>query len=278
MQTNFVEELEPRYEGQIMESGASSHTIARATKEAIRFGLLVVNLPSDEEYTCRIIPAGAAADADSIMTAAVFIAGAAPVVLLAAVFDGVIGDGEISPARNLTIAFANDADWNATTIVVEGLDENGLEISEDFLVPDNGNATVTGLRKFSRVLRVTIPAQAAAATATMGTGVDYSAMQGVLGVAARDEKLELGAGYAAEVMATIVTKGMVAVHTETACEIGDEVYVRIVTGGAEVRGQFRADIDGTIDAPDAIRVPGMRFARRRTTAGLVWAELNLGGL
>jgi hypothetical protein len=135
-----------------------------------------------------------AVDVDAIKTDGVSTAGIQ--TLAPAAFNGVIGDDVISPPRNLTFTFNAHADWDATNIVVTGLDENGRTITETFAVPNGGGATVTGTRLFSQVLAVSIPAQAGVGgTYTIGVGVlfsnedlDFTASNGVtyLGIAADD--------------------------------------------------------------------------------------------
>lgn len=114
-----------------------------------------------------------AADVDAIMTNGASTAGVQS--LDAADFDGVIGEDEISPPRNLTFTFDTHADWNPTTIVVTGIDANGRTITESFAVPDGGNATVTGTRVFAQVTGISVPAQGGiGGTFTVGVGVLFA--------------------------------------------------------------------------------------------------------
>jgi len=91
-----------------------------------------------------------AADVDGIATAAVVISAATAQTIAAASFDGVVGAGEMFPPRNVTLTLSNSADWDATTAVVTGTDEDGRVIQESLLIPNGGNATVTGLRHFCK--------------------------------------------------------------------------------------------------------------------------------
>lgn len=89
----------------------------------------------------------------------------------AADFDGVVGAGEISPPRNLTLTLNAHADWDATSIVVTGLDANGRVQTESFLVPNGGDTALVGTKVFSRVTGVAIPAQTGpGGTLLMGVG------------------------------------------------------------------------------------------------------------
>jgi hypothetical protein len=132
--------------------------------------------PSEAEIIAAFV-ALMAADVDAIITTGV--SAAAPQTYapngLDGDLDGVIGDDAFAPARNLTFTLSAHADWNATTIVVTGLDQNGRTITESFIVPDGGGVTLTGTRVFSQVLSVSVPAQGAGGgTFTMGVGVLFA--------------------------------------------------------------------------------------------------------
>jgi len=100
-----------------------------------------------------------AADVDGIATAAVVISAATAQTIAAASFDGVVGAGEMFPPRNVTLTLSNSADWDATTAVITGTDQDGAVISENFLIPNGGGATVDGALYFASVTSVLIPAQ-----------------------------------------------------------------------------------------------------------------------
>lgn len=71
------------------------------------------------------------------------------------VFDG--------PARALALVLSSHANWDATTAVVTGIDENDDVITENFSIPNNGNATVDGVKFFKQVTSIAIPAQSGTA-------------------------------------------------------------------------------------------------------------------
>lgn len=90
-------------------------------------------------------------------------------------FDGVIDETNIDPPRRVSITLSNHADWNATTAIVHGTDENGVAISESLSIPDGGNQTVTGTKVFASVTSLYIPAQAAGGgTFTLGVAASYA--------------------------------------------------------------------------------------------------------
>jgi len=72
---------------------------------------------------------------------------------------GVIGDDEMTPSRALTLTLSNHANWDATTAVVTGTNDAGDTITENFSIPDGGNAVLNGSKLFASVTQIVIPAQ-----------------------------------------------------------------------------------------------------------------------
>lgn len=141
------------------------------------YGGVVFSVTADASPTIAEIVAAlvalTAADPDSIIAS-----GAASAVtaqtLDAADFNGVIGDDEIAPPRNLTITLNSHADWDVSTIVVTGKAPSGRTITENFAVPNGGAVTLTGTKVFKSVTTVLIPAQTGTnGTLTMGTGIVF---------------------------------------------------------------------------------------------------------
>ena len=96
--------------------------------------------------------------------------------LTGSTLDGVVGDDPMNPARVLTMTFNSHADWDATTAVVTGLGPSGEAQTENFSIPNGGNATVAGTKRFSRVTQIVIPAQSGTSgTFTVGTRVPMTA-------------------------------------------------------------------------------------------------------
>lgn len=112
----------------------------------------------------------AAADADAFMTAANLVSAATAQTFLVASFNGAGHTaGALPYARNITFVFDAHTDWDATTVVVTGLDILGHAISEDFACASS--ASLTGVKAFKSVTSVAVPAQTGAGgTATMGFG------------------------------------------------------------------------------------------------------------
>lgn len=89
-------------------------------------------------------------------------------------FDGAgTDDFTLDPPRNVTLKLDSDSDWDATTAVVTGTDINGAAQTENISIPNNGNSTVQGVKAFSTVTQVVIPAQTGTGgTCELGFGPD----------------------------------------------------------------------------------------------------------
>jgi hypothetical protein len=131
---------------------------------------LAGGLTAVDNTTHVTVTANVALDDDAIATAAVFIGGAAPVEILGAAFDGVVNDLEIFPPKVIRVVFNADADWDATTLLVTGFDEDGLPQTENIAIPNAGGATVVGTKLWSQITKLNIPAQTAACAGTVGLG------------------------------------------------------------------------------------------------------------
>jgi hypothetical protein len=156
--------------------------------------------------------------------------------------NGVIGQARTTPARRVTFVANSHSDWDATRIRIEGLDVSGNPITEDLLMPNAGNTTLTTVMFFSQVTAVRVPAQ----TGTNGSyTVGISADEGVYssadcGIVLRPSTTE---PLTADSIATAIDcdwmkKGKCWVIVEAAVIAGDKVFVRTLLSGADLRGQF----------------------------------------
>jgi hypothetical protein len=75
------------------------------------------------------------------------------------------------------------------------------------------------------------------------------------GIALRDPIKATGAGYAAGDAVAVLIEGMCWVPVENAVTQFGAAYVRHTAAGAEVKGSFRSDADGT----DADPAPGAKY-------------------
>lgn len=86
-----------------------------------------------------------------------------------ALLDGVIGVAAMVPGRYLELVLSSHADWDATTAVLSGYDNNGTAITENIAIPNGGATTVNSTKRYARVTSLVIPAQSGAGgTFTLG--------------------------------------------------------------------------------------------------------------
>lgn len=271
VQTSYPTQWPVGYPGMIAESGFPDDIKSCIAAVAVLAGVVVVT--GTTEQSCRPPAAtdAAAADVDAILaTGGASTAGVQ--TLTGASLNGVIGTGTMFPPRNITFTFNSHADWDATTAVVTGKDADGATITEDFAIPNGGNATVTGTKLFASVSQIVIPAQTGTnGTFTVGTGSLLGSVNNrVIGVTVRDQ-LTLPGGFVAKDVVPVMRKGRIWVTSETATNPEDPVYVRFVATGAEVLGAVRA----TPDANDTVLLRGARFKSKITAGGLSVLDLNL---
>jgi hypothetical protein len=208
------------------------------------------------------------ADADGIVTSIATATTATSITTTG--LNGAVGQGEMVPARNITITATSNANFDLTTWIVRGLDENGLPQEEIFVMPDAGNTTLTGKKFFSFVTEVYVPAQGGTGGAyTVGFGSKLGPLDKHLaGVALYDATKPPGA-YAEDDSVSVLEEGAIYVQSETAVDPTAPVYVRLVTSGDEVRGHFRA----TVDANDLAQIVRARWIEKTTGAGVAGLRL-----
>lgn len=265
VQTTVITQAQLAVAGQI--DSPAPHIITRMPAAALTVGLVACFASAADTVRHLERPAS---DADAFI--ATIASSASPQTISGAGLDGAVGDDIMRHARNVTLTLSNHADWDATTAIVYGLDENGAPCSESLSIPNGGNATVSGLVLFSAVTSLVIPAQSGTGgTATLGFGDVLGPLDGsVAGVVPFDVS-RTGLTYATTEAAPLVRKGRVWMSSETSALQGRDVYVRMVAGGGESLGAVRA----TPDSNDCAILRGARFASSTAAAGLVLVELNL---
>lgn len=238
-------------------------------ESAIAAGLAVVH--GSTTRTEGAPPSAPVADVDAIVATGGASAATAQTVQTTAL-NGVVGQGLISPPKNITLTLSSSSDWDATTAVLLGEDEDGRVIEEDFVIPNNGNATVTGNKIFSKVTSLTIPAQTGTGgTFTLGTGAKLGAIDSIMhGVSVYDASREPGV-YAADYPMPVIRQGVVYVDSETAVNPSLPVLVRFVAGGNEALGAFRA----TADSNDLGRLRNARWLDITSGQGIARLALEL---
>ena len=80
-----------------------------------------------------------------------------------------VGNRDMGMARSLSIVISSHANWDATTMIVTGLDAQGNTITENFSIPDTGNTTLVSDKFFQVVTRIQVPVQSGTSgTMTVG--------------------------------------------------------------------------------------------------------------
>lgn len=70
-----------------------------------------------------------------------------------------IGNRRMPVARALALLLTSSADFDLTSMIIDGEDANGDPISETLAIPDGGSTTVNGAKFFSRIRRIRVDAQ-----------------------------------------------------------------------------------------------------------------------
>jgi hypothetical protein len=266
VQTSYPTTRTLGYAGALADSGPNDvKSIVAAV--AIISGLLVIKGATPAKGYLPTTPD--VADVDAIIATGASTAGVQNIS--GASLDGVVGQGEMIPSRNLTLVLSSHANWDATVATVTGVDSDGNVITEDFVIPDAGNVTVTGSKHFAKVTNLRIPVQGGTSgTFTLGTGsslgpITSRTIHGVALYEATREPEAFPVGYPVP----CVRRGRVYVVSETSYSDNDPVYVRFIATGDEVAGQFRS----TPDSNDCALVQGARFWRTGS-AGVAVIDLN----
>jgi hypothetical protein len=125
-------------------------------------------------FAAAIVTAAGDEDADAIITSRA--SSGSIQTITGTGLNGAVGQAAMDPPRSLEFVFSSHANWDATTAVVTGTDSAGNTVSENFTIPDAGNATVTGTQLFRTVTQVVIPAQSGTSgTFTLGKRARLSA-------------------------------------------------------------------------------------------------------
>jgi hypothetical protein len=257
------------FAGQIALPAEGFRVVSRLALGAIIAGApLLRDVDNGSESGVQSLLEVAAADADGIVTSIATAATATSITTTG--LNGAVGQGELVPARNITITATSNANFDLTTWFVRGLDENGLPQEEAFVMPDAGNVTLTGKKFFSKVTEVYVPAQSGTGGAyTVGFGSAVGPIdKHFAGIALYDATKPPGA-YAEDDSVSVLEEGAIYVQSETAVDPTKPVYVRLVISGNEVRGHFRA----TVDANDLAQIVRARWIEKTTGAGVAGLRL-----
>jgi len=264
-------------EGMIAYSPERSVIRSFDAEDAIRVGLLVER--GTLERQVRAVQALPGVVANSI-TATPLASNVAAQDLGPAALDGVLyGNGQlIGLAQRIRLTFNASGDWLASAISLRLEGPGGHEVTEDVFVPAGGDVVLDTHGAYSMLKGVAIPPQGGAGgTLTIGTAptVYVPDPRHFIGVPVYNRTMYPSAtatvSHDANQPVSVMVKGAVWVAVEAAVAAGDPAYVRFVTVGGNVRGQFR----GT-PAANFARLPGATFLSDQGTAGGL-AIVEIGG-
>ena len=191
--------------------------------------------------------------------------------IAAADMSGDLAETELFPPRNVTLTLSSHADWDATTAVVTGTDENGATVTESLSIPNGGNATVTGTQMFRTVTQLVIPAQSGTGgTFTFGVGSTFGTVDHIVAGATVRDNTRSAVNYAEGDLMPVARDAEMWVTSETAVKDGDPVYVRVRVASSETIGAVRA----TPSSGYTVRLKNARFTSTNS-AGLSRVDLNL---
>lgn len=90
--------------------------------------------------------------------------------------NGSVGARLFTRPRAVALVLNAHTDWNATTAIVTGLDQNGAVVTENLAIPADTGGTVLGTQLFRRITSLYIPAQTGTGGAFIfGTRTRYTA-------------------------------------------------------------------------------------------------------
>ena len=264
VQTSYPANPGGAYAGQLADSGAIDVQSGIADADIVA-GIVCVR---DNAGQGVAPPSAAAASATAILASGGTSTGGTQT--LTAALNGAVGRTAMVPPRNITFTFSSHSDWDATTATVTGLDADGEALSEDFAIPNGGNATVTGAKLFASVTSVSIPAQSGTGgTFTIGTGTLVGDMtRHVVGASLYDSTKAPGP-FSSGNTVPLVRRGRIWLQSESG-NPDDPVWVRVSASGAQVLGAVRGSSDGNT----CTRLRGAVF-RSTTSNGIAVVELNL---
>jgi hypothetical protein len=254
--------------GQIIQ-GPWPEVISRVCEGAITAGNLVQH-GTDPERQVQPMAALPAADVDAIATAAVIGSATTAQNISATTFDGAVGRDRITPARTVSVNFDASADWDTPSgecrVDLYGFDAAGTRIKDCVSRPNCGAVVYAASTRlaFSDVTELDIEAcNGAGGTATIGLSNDTVELSpnDFPGIAVYELMMEPtipAAEFADEDEIAVLTHGRICSIPEHAVSVGDDVYVRILEDGADLRGQLTG-MDGADTPATYAKLAGARW-------------------
>lgn len=178
----------------------------------------------------------AAADDDALKTS--IASSASDVVYATTDLNGAVGTTKMIPPRNVTITSTSHADIDAVAVVVRGKDVNGNVLTETITLTNGGGVTDAGVKCFSSVTSITVPAQSGAGGALQfgfGTKVGFSKkIKARAGLSALTREIVGGRlleSTVTEELVNVATADTDAIKTSIATAASIETYVTVALNG-----------------------------------------------
>ncbi len=270
-------------EGALIRGPWAEEIISRACEGALAAGRLV-EYGTDPAQQVQEMAALPAVDADAIcLTASNFNSAAAAQTLNAGQLDGAIGRDRIAPCRTITCFFDADAGWDTPTgqcrIDIYGHDAAGAEIWDTVVkVNGSGSVTLTTAKAFASVYRIDIEeCNAGTGTGTVGVSnlrvelspADYPGLS--IYRAAREPGTALR-NFTDNAALDILMRGRLMCVPEHAVAQGDQVYVRVLAAGNDLRGQLTGQ-DGADTPATYAKLAGAKWVSAAAADGFARVEL-----
>lgn len=255
--------------GQVIQGPWPQDIISRVCEGAITAGNLV-QYGTDPERQVQPMAALPAADVDAIATAAVIGSAITAQNIGATTFDGAVGRDRITPARTVSVNFDASADWDTPSgecrVDIYGFDAAGTRIKDSVSRPNSGAVVYAASTRlaFAAVTETDIEAcNGAGGTATIGLSNDTVELSpnDFPGLAVYELMMEpntAAAEFADEAEIAVLTHGRICSIPEHAVSIGDDVYVRVLEAGADLRGQLTG-MDGADTPATYAKLAGARW-------------------
>ena len=245
----------------------------------------LVDYGTDPLQQVREIPALPAVDVDAIATAAVIASAVTAQTITSGTFDGVVGADRISPCRTVSVNWSASADWDTPSgecrVDIYGYGNDGNKVKDSVARPNSGALAVARSTRiaFSSIVSVDIEAcNGVGGTATIGLSNDRVALslRDYPGVAVYEmikEPNTAAREYADNEQVEVLHRGVIATIPEHAVSVGDDVYVRVLEAGADLRGQFTGQ-DGAATPGTYAHLAGARWTSAAAADGMAHLELR----
>lgn len=248
------------------------HDVVSAVASAALSAGLAIAVATDERQVRPIATTDAVASAvNSIVTTHASVAGA--LTVSGSGLNGTIGAGEMWPPRQVQIVLSSHADWDATNVVVNYIDDDNQAVAETLAIPNGGNATLTTAGFARRVVSLVFDAQSGTGGSfTVGHGSLLGPCQRLLAGLSKYEDTKIPGQYLQYESVPTIRQGRVFVLAEGAVKKGDRAWVRFVSDGGS--NTTLGTVAAAQDAGKNAQWKGARFHKTTSAAGLTILELT----